>query len=92
MEERSMIRQRKKEKNSNDCAPIHSNNLPKTKHTTYIFTVLLKFALNRGIPVILNVIVTASRQLLGNVGPPVPVVLVHGNQNGFFVIGPLSLL
>lgn len=57
----------------------------------FILAVLLKFSLNRRVPVILNVIVGSTGEVFGNVGPPVSVVFVHGDEYGFFVIGPFTL-
>jgi hypothetical protein len=53
---------------------------------TYILAVLLELALDRGVPVILHIVVAPARQLLGNVRPLIPVRLVHGNQNCLFVV------
>lgn len=41
---------------------------------------------------ILDVVIRSTRKLLGNVGPPVSMVLVKSNENGLFVIRPLSFL
>ena len=52
---------------------------------------LHEFALNGGIPMILDIIVRTTRQLLGDVGPTIAVVFMHGNENGFLVIRPFAL-
>jgi hypothetical protein len=53
---------------------------------TYILAVLLELALDGGVPVILHIVVAPARQLLGDVGPLVPVRLVHGNEYCLFVV------
>lgn len=52
----------------------------------------LKLSLNGRVPVILDIIVRAPGQRVRNVGPSVTILLVHGDQNSFFIVAPFSLL
>ena len=40
---------------------------------------------------VLGIIVGAPGKLFGDIGPSVAMMLVHGNQNGFFIVRPFSL-
>ena len=63
-----------------------------TQHSiTYLLSVLLKLSLNRRIPVILDIIVGSSRQVLGYVRPAIAVMLMHRNEDSFFIVRPFSL-
>jgi len=61
-------------------------NYTHTSERPYLLAVLLELALDSRVPVILDVVVAPSWQLLGDVGPAVPVVLVHRNQYRFLVV------
>ena len=59
---------------------------------TYILAMLLKFSLNSRVPVVFHIIVRPSWKLLRNVRPSITMVLMHGDQDGLFIIGPLRFL
>lgn len=71
---------------------LHELHLSHSRFNEFLLAVLLELALDSRVPVILDVVVAPSWQLLGDVGPAVPVVLVHRNQYRFLVVGPIPFL
>lgn len=70
---------------------LHHLNLLNGRIDQFLLSVLLKLSLNRRVPVILHIIVRSSRQVLGNVRPAIAVMLMHCNEDGFFIVRPFSL-